>query len=106
MFWTVIAAILGGYVLQRLIEGIAIKWLGLEIHIWRPIDTLFRQVTARRNPNLILLTLFTAMAKPDWGLLAVAIWTVICLGLHVLQILQAFRAKASTGPLTSWMTRP
>lgn len=106
VFWTVIAAILGGYVLQRLIEGIAIKWLGLEIHIWRPIDTLFRQVTARRNPNLILLTLFTAMAKPDWGLLAVATWTVICLGLHVLQILQAFRAKASTGPLTSWMTRP
>ncbi|HLA02773.1 MAG TPA: CDP-alcohol phosphatidyltransferase family protein [Aestuariivirga sp.] len=106
VFWTVIAAILGGYVLQRLIEGIAIKWLGLEIHIWRPIDTLFRQVTARRNPNLVLLTLFTILAKPDWGLLAVAIWTVICLGLHVLQILQAFRAKASNGPLTSWMTRP
>lgn len=106
VYWTVIAAILGGYVLQRLIEGIAIKWLGLEIHIWRPIDTLFRQITARRNPNLIILTLFTAMAKPEWGLLAVAIWTVVCLGLHVLQILQAFRAKASTGPLTSWMTRP
>ena len=106
VFWTVITAILGGYVLQRLIEGIAIKWLGLEIHIWRPIDTLFRQVTARRNPNLILLTLFAAVAKPDWGLLAVAIWTVICLGLHVIQMLQAFRAKASTGPLTSWMTNP
>ena len=106
VFWTVIAAILGGYVLQRLIEGIAIKWLGLEIHIWRPIDTLFRQITARRNPNLILLTLFTALAKPEWGLLAVAIWTIVCLGLHVFQILQAFRAKASTGPLTSWMTRP
>jgi phosphatidylglycerophosphate synthase len=105
MFWAVIAAILGGYVLQRIMEGIAIKWLGIEIHIWRPIDTLFRQITARRNPNLILLTLFTAIAKPDWGLLAVALWTVICLGLHTLQMFQAFRAKDSADTLTSWMTR-
>ena len=106
VFWSVMAAILGGYILQRAIEGIAIKWLGLEIHIWRSIDTVFRQITARRNPNLILLTLFTAIAKPDWGLLAVAAWTVTCLGLHGLQLLQAFAAKRRTGPLTSWMTRP
>jgi phosphatidylglycerophosphate synthase len=106
VFWGVMAAILGGYILQRAIEGIAIKWLGLEIHIWRSIDTLFRQITARRNPNLVLLTVFTAIAKPDWGLLAVAAWTVICLGLHVLQLLQAFAAKRGNGPLTSWMTKP
>jgi phosphatidylglycerophosphate synthase len=106
LFWGVMVAILGGYILQRAIEGIAIKWLGLEIHIWRSIDTYFRQITARRNPNLILLTLFTVFAKPDWGLLAVAAWTVICLGLHVLQLLQAFAAKRRTGPLTSWMTKP
>jgi phosphatidylglycerophosphate synthase len=104
-FWGVIAAILGGYILQRVIEGIAIKWLGLEIHIWRPIDTLFRQVTARRNPNLILLTLFTAIAKPDWGLLAVAVWTVVCLVLHSVQLFQAFAEKRRGGNLTSWMTR-
>ena len=105
-FWIVITAILAGYVLQRVIEGIAIKWLGLEIHIWRPIDTLFRQVTARRNPNLILLSLFTLAERPDWGLLAVALWTVICLGLHAVQLLQAFAVKRVGGPLTSWMTRP
>jgi phosphatidylglycerophosphate synthase len=106
VFWSVIIAILGGYILQRAIEGIAIKWLDLEIHIWRPIDTFFRQITARRNPNLVLLTLFTAIARPDWGLLAVAVWTVMCLGLHVLQLLQAFAEKRRKGPLTSWMTRP
>ncbi len=104
-FWWVIAAILGGYVIQRLFEGIAIKWLGLEIHIWRPVDTLFRQVTARRNPNLALLTLSTLIGRPDWGLMAVAIWTVLCLVLHGLQLLQALAARR-TGPLTSWMTGP
>ena len=105
-FWIVIGAILGGYILQRVIEGIAIKWLGLEIHIWRPIDTLFRQITARRNPNLVVLSFFTAVGKPDWGLLAVAAWTVICFALHVLQIGQAFSVRRATGPLNSWMKKP
>ncbi len=105
-FTLVIAAIIGGYVLQRTIEGIAIKWLGLEIHIWRRIDTLFRQITARRNPNLVILTLFTLIAKPDWGLLAVALWTVICLGLHGVQVIQAFAEKREKGSLASWMAKP
>jgi len=103
-FWIVITAILGGYLLQRLMEGISIKWLGLEIHIWRKIDTVFRQITARRNPNLVILTAFTLLGRPDWGLVAVAWWTVICLVLHGLQLLQALFAQRS-GPLESWMAK-
>lgn len=106
LFWGTMAVIFGGYILQRLMEGAAIKWLGLEIHIWRKIDTFFRQITARRNPNLILLTLGTLAGKPDWGLLAVAAWTAICLGLHGIQLVQAFSARKTEGNLTSWMTRP
>jgi phosphatidylglycerophosphate synthase len=105
VFWTTLAVILGGYVVQRLMEGVSIKWLGLEIHIWRKIDTVFRQITARRNPNLILLTIGTLVGRPDWGLLAVAAWTGMCLVLHGLQLLQAFAAKPKDGPLQSWMTK-
>lgn len=103
-FWIAIAAILGGYVLQRIMEGISIKWLGLEIHIWRKIDTVFRQITARRNPNLVILTVFTLLGRPDWGLIAVAWWTVICLLLHGLQLVQALAARRA-GPLESWMAK-
>lgn len=103
LFTAVLSAILGGYVLQRIMEGIAIKWLGLEIHIWRPIDTLFRQITARRNPNLIILTVGAIAARPDLGLIAVAIWTVACLLLHLLQLVQALIEHRSS-PLTSWMS--
>jgi hypothetical protein len=78
--------------------------LGLEIHIWRKIDTVFRQITARRNPNLVILTAFTLSGRPDWGLIAVAWWTVICLVLHGLQLLQALFAQRS-GPLESWMAK-
>jgi phosphatidylglycerophosphate synthase len=104
--WLVLGAILAGYVVQRLMEGIAIKWLGLEVHIWRPIDTAFRQITARRNPNLALLTASMLAARPDLGLLAVAAWTLLCLLLHAIQLGQAFAAKPNGEPLTSWMSRP
>jgi phosphatidylglycerophosphate synthase len=105
-FWWVIGIILGGYVLQRAMEGIAIKWLGIEIHIWRPIDTHFREITARRNPNLVLLTLSMLVNRPDLGLIAVAAWTGICLFLHAVQLAQAFSAKARIGKLSSWMSEP
>jgi phosphatidylglycerophosphate synthase len=103
LFWTVIGVILVGYVLQRAVEGVAIKWLGLEIHIWRPIDTWFRQITARRNPNLAILTVAVLLGRPDWGLIAVAGWTALCFVLHVIQLAQAFAAKRQSGPLSSWM---
>jgi phosphatidylglycerophosphate synthase len=102
--WTM-SIIIGGYVVQRLMEGIAIKWLGLEIHIWRKIDTFFRQITARRNPNLILLTISTLIGRPEWGLVAVAAWTAICLVLHALQLTQALLAKPKDKPLESWMVK-
>lgn len=105
-FWLVVGTILIGYLLQRAVEGVAIKWLGLEIHIWRPIDTWFRQITARRNPNLVLLTVAMLLGRPDWGLVAVAAWTAICFVLHVIQLAQAFAAKRQTGPLISWLEIP
>ncbi len=105
-FWTVFAVIMGGYVVQRIMEGIAIQWLGLEIHIWRPIDTFFRKITARRNPNLAIMMVSAIIGRPDWGLLAVAAWTVICLVLHGVQLVQAFAVKPKGEPLQSWMTKP
>jgi phosphatidylglycerophosphate synthase len=103
VFWLCLSAILGGYVLQRIIEGMAIKFFGLEIHIWRQVDTLFRQITARRNPNLVIMTVSVIGGRPDWGLLAVAAWTLLCLALHVVQLAQAYVARRRHGPLQSWM---
>jgi len=50
------------------IELIFIKRLGLEIHVWRPIDSKFRLVTARRNPNMVILVASLAFSRPDLGL--------------------------------------
>src|SRR3546814_13865900 len=45
--------IIGGYVLQRLIEGAFLQWYGMHIHVWEKLDSDFRLITARRNPNLV-----------------------------------------------------
>ncbi|NIA71493.1 CDP-alcohol phosphatidyltransferase family protein [Pelagibius litoralis] len=102
----VLTVIVGGYLLQRVIEGISIWRFRLEIHIWRRVDTWFRLVTARRNPNLVLLTLATVAGWPDVGLAAVAVWTAVCLLLHGLQLVQAWWATRNGQKLRSWMTEP
>ncbi|MEM8644932.1 MAG: CDP-alcohol phosphatidyltransferase family protein [Pseudomonadota bacterium] len=107
MFSFMMTALVGGYILQRIMEGIAIKVLGLEIHIWRPIDTFFRLITARRNPNLVILTVVTLLlGRPDLALEWVAWWTIICLVLHGIQLVHALIVKSKEGKLTSWMTKP
>ncbi|WP_207461665.1 CDP-alcohol phosphatidyltransferase family protein [Azospirillum sp. SYSU D00513] len=102
--WLMLAIVFGGYVAQRLEEGLFIGLFKLEMHIWRPFDSWFRLITARRNPNLLLLTLGALAGRPDLGMIAVAWWTVISLGVHTLQIVQAFLARRR-GPLVSWLAR-
>ena len=72
-------------------EGVAIKFFRLEIHIWRPVDTFFRQITARRNPNMAILTASWIFGRPDLGFLAIAVWTVVCLVLHGIQLVSGDR---------------
>ncbi len=104
-WWLMIWVIVVGYVLQRVIEGVAARGMGMHIHIWRRIDSYFREITARRNPNLIILTVSVVLGRPDLGLLAVAWWTAICLLLHAVQLWQAIAHVRRTGEFVSWMER-
>jgi phosphatidylglycerophosphate synthase len=99
----ILAVVIGGYVLGRLQEALFIWLFGIQMHIWRPIDSWFRLITARRNPNLFILTLFTVAGRPDLGIIAVAIWTCISLLFHSVRMIHALNAYGSTGRLTSWL---
>jgi len=90
-FWTYTSTILivVGYIVGRLIEGLFLLVFKLEIHCWRPLDSFFRTITARRNPNLILLTVGTLIGHPDVGFFLVAVWTVCSIGFHTVRLLQA-----------------
>lgn len=98
--------ILAGYVLGRAQEGLFIWLYGIEIHTWRPIDSGFRLVTARRNPNLFILTIAALMGQPMGGFLAVAAWTILSFLFHCWRIGQAATQKRAGKPLQSWLTEP
>jgi phosphatidylglycerophosphate synthase len=102
-FLLVMVAIVGGYVVQRLIEGMFIKDFGMDIHVWGRFDSWFRLITARRNPNMAILFFALLAGRPDLGLIAVAWWTVISLIVHAVRLMQAYAARRAGSPIVSWM---
>ena len=100
----VLWAIIGGYVLQRVIEGVFMRRFGMmHIHVWERIDSRFRLITARRNPNMVILVASLLVARPDWGLILVAFWTVISLIFHAVRYAQASDRAARGVPIRSWL---
>ena len=93
-----------GYILGRLTEGAFKQWLGrFGIFCWRKLDSYSRLVTARRNPSLILLTLGALAGRPDLGLEAVTLWTLLSSAFLLARLVMAYRERASAGPLVSWL---
>ena len=83
------AITVGGYLVGRLLEGLFLLAFKIETHSWRPVDAMFRTITARRNPNLLLLSVATVGGRPDLGMVMVALWTLASLAFHTLRLLQA-----------------
>jgi len=96
----------GGYFAGRALEGAFLAAFRMETHSWRPIDARFRTVTARRNPNLILLSVGTLAGRPDLGLALLATWTVLCLAFHAVRLVQAFAARARGEDVVPWDANP
>ncbi len=99
----VLWAIIGGYVAQRVIEGLFMRRFGMHIHVWRPIDSQFRLVTARRNPNMVILVGALLVGRPDSGLVLVAWWTIVSLIFHAVRFAQASEQAARGRKVTSWL---
>jgi len=99
VLWVIIV----GYILGRLVE-LAFKLLGsFVIFIWRPVDSYFRLITARRNPNLILLTIGALTGHCDIGLLAVAFWTGLTSLFLIIRLGMAGFTRITSGPLRTWL---
>lgn len=93
-----------GYVGGRICEGLFEFWLApFVMFIWQRIDSFNRLITARRNPNLILLTVSWLAERPDIGFLLVVGWHVISTLFLAWRVIAAWQAQRQQGPLTSWM---
>jgi hypothetical protein len=99
----IIGAIVFGYVAQRLIEGLFMRRYGMHIHVWRRIDSQFRLITARRNPNMVILVFCLTLGLPDLGIELVALWTVLSLIFHAVRLAQANSLSDRGRPIVGWL---
>lgn len=100
------AVVVVGYIVGRLLEGAFMLAFKMEIHCWQPLDAFFRTITARRNPNLLLLTAGVLCGRPDWGFLLVATWTLFSIGFHSVRLLQASLLRWHGAPIEEWQGQP
>ena len=100
----VLAAIVFGYIAQRVIEGIFMRRYHMHIHVWRPVDSKFRLITARRNPNMVILFGSLLFGRPDVGLQLVALWTILSLIFLAVRLALA-NGRADRGrQIISWLS--
>ena len=102
-FRLVIVLVLSGYAIQRAIEGAFIWLFGMHIHVWQRIDSRFRLITARRNPNMVILFVSMVFARPDLGFIAVGWWTILSCLFHFARLLQAMALRALGREIRSWL---
>ena len=99
----IVGTIVFGYIAQRVIEGIFLGRFGMHIHVWQRIDSRFRLITARRNPNMVILVASLLVGRPDVGIELVALWTVLSLIFHAVRMAQANGRRDRGRPVTSWL---
>ncbi len=99
----IVGAIVFGYVAQRLIEGIFVRRFGMHIHVWQQLDSQFRLITARRNPNMVILVASLLAGRPDLGIELVALWTLVSLIFHAVRLAQANARRDRGRPVISWL---
>ncbi|TDO07743.1 phosphatidylglycerophosphate synthase [Halomonas ventosae] len=99
VYWLIFIGYIGG----RLCEGAFKTAAPFSLFIWRPFDSINRLITARRNPNLILLTLAWLLGAPYAGLLLVMLWTLISTLVLAWRVVQARRASRR-GELSPWLS--
>lgn len=92
-----------GYIGGRVCEGVFQFWVGsFDMFIWRKFDSFNRLITARRNPNLILLTCSWLINQPELGFLSVVIWQLFSTTILVIRVVIAWHVRRHHGPLRPW----
>ena len=94
-----------GYIGGRLAELAFQQICGGSIFVWRPFDSWFRLITARRNPCLIILT--ATLFAPLAGFWMVVGWTLLTTIILWIRVVQGCIVRSQTGQkLPSWLEEP
>ncbi len=66
------------------------------------MDSYFRLITARRNPCMIFLTAGALLGRPDAGLAAVTVWTVLTSVFLCMRLAMGLYRQRVDGAIKSW----
>jgi len=100
---TMLALVVGGHIAGKLVEQAFISTFGLKIHVWEKFDSTFRLYTARRNPNVVILTIGLLLAGPGIAYVAMMIWLWLSLAIHVGRYFQALAQRRDGTVIRSWL---
>ena len=98
-----VVLVLGGHIAGKLVEQAFITLFGFKIHMWTRLDSRFRLITARRNPNLVILSVGLVLATPLAAYTAMAMWIIISLLFHFVRLLQAIDLEKTGRRPSSWL---
>lgn len=99
-----VAVMFAGYIGGRLCEGAFQLWVApFSIFLWRPADSLNRLITARRNPNLIILTAGLFAGQPAAALVVVVAWHALSTLFLLARLGMAWKVKHDLGTLEPWL---
>ena len=102
LLWLMFGAYVGG----RLCEGVFQHYIAdFSIFMWRPVDSMSRLITARRNPNMLILTAGVMAGRPDAGLVLIIAWHLLSTLFLIIRLAVAWQASRNQGPLESWLER-
>ena len=102
--WWCFGLIMASYFTGRLCEGAFELRNGFVPFLWRPFDAHFRLVLARRNPNLLILSIAVLLDEIVSGYVALTAWCVACAAVQVVNYAQAELARRR-GKLVSFLDK-
>jgi phosphatidylglycerophosphate synthase len=100
--WSALWVILGCYVAGRAIELAFHRLFGFNAFLFRPFDSTFRTIVARRNIILLIMTAGVLIGRPAEAFVACAAWSVVSTLIQLVRIAQA-RLQSRRGKLEPWM---
>ena len=97
------AIVLGTYVVGRVIEIGFKRRYRINPYTWRPFDSRFRTIVARRNIILLIFTFGLALGNPAGAFLSAAGWCIVS---TIVQGACLWHANAigESNPIVSWMS--
>lgn len=96
------ALLIAAYVVGRLIETAFKKTIGYNAYLWRPFDSAFRLVIARRNTILLIISVGLAAGALVGAYMVAVAWSLVSTVVQMVRFSQALRASRR-GDARSWL---